>query len=141
MLPGHWQQHRRVRVIRIVCRLVAAVPPLAAGAAFKQLDLSTSTEREREGGRENEYGSKRIDRADLLLVISISGLFGFFLAFITPALLQIASKRRCERLFGRSETAYSNRLGAAPVAVAVVVVGTLALGLAIALLIRPNLFG
>jgi len=114
ILPKEVQQHPRWKLWKFFTNLVAAIPPLI-GALFVW---------------------------NLATIINVSGLFAFFIVFITPALLYLFSRRKCAEVFGQWKTPYSLGPFSSPVfAVVILVVGTASLGLSIALLIDGNLFG
>lgn len=98
---------------RIVCRLVATVPPLICAAVMGEINK----------------------------IFDISGLFAFFLQLFFPAALQLLSKRFCERMWGHesTKTPYSMFIGHSAFVWITIVFGALAFLFSVFALIAPDL--
>jgi len=110
-LPENFRakQHHRSRLLKILCRLTAAVPPIILAAALKKLDK----------------------------IFSFTGLFAFFLELLFPCVLQIISTRYCTKRWGprSADTPYSTFFSKPPFAMLTFVVGAAALVFAVYLFI------
>lgn len=71
-LPDAWTGHGQRQWVKIACRFCAALPPLLLGTIIH----------------------------NVAAIISFTGTLGFFLAFIFPSLLQLASIKRIKSLLG-----------------------------------------
>ncbi|KAL0486636.1 11 TM domain-containing transmembrane protein [Acrasis kona] len=76
---GENQKYMSKRWIQVLFRLLAAVPPLI-GAIFVR---------------------------DLSKLLSYAGLVGFIITFVIPPVLNVVSRRVCEKRFGCSKTPYT----------------------------------
>eukprot|EP00698_Gefionella_okellyi_P018851 TRINITY_DN56_c0_g1_i1.p1 TRINITY_DN56_c0_g1~~TRINITY_DN56_c0_g1_i1.p1 ORF type:complete len:528 (-),score=74.73 TRINITY_DN56_c0_g1_i1:1104-2615(-) len=113
-LPLSLRRHPRWKLVKLGTNLISAIPPLV-GALFVW-NLST--------------------------IINVSGLFAFFIVFITPALLVLLSRKRCMDTFGEAKTPYSLGPFSHPLFASVIlVIGTVSLALSIGLIINPDLLG
>ncbi|XP_049852605.1 transmembrane protein 104 homolog isoform X2 [Schistocerca gregaria] len=70
---------RDSKLIKIALRLVASIPPIILSSFIR----------------------------DLGVIVQISSVFGFFITFFAPAILQLATKKKCLKEFGRHSTIYS----------------------------------
>lgn len=93
-LPDSITDKQRSRFVKIMCRLLSAIPPLFLGCVWRQLSL----------------------------IVKIGGTLGFFIAFIIPSALQIMSRRRSLKEFGTKDTPYSFHLSKTGYAIVMLVV-------------------
>lgn len=71
-LPDSVTNYKRSRFIKIMCRIISALPPIFLGSIWRKLDL----------------------------IVKIGGTLGFFIAFVIPAIIQITSRRKVAQFFG-----------------------------------------
>lgn len=99
--PRHaFMAELRRRARTIAFRLVAAVPPVLLALAVK----------------------------DLTFTLQLSGIFGVNVSFITPALLQYASRRACAEQNVQAESPYGGLFSGTSVVVVVLLFSVMALG-------------
>lgn len=83
MLPQKWAGSSHKQLIKIAFRLIAAVPPLFAALAYRQLET----------------------------ILQIAGFFGLYVGLFTPCLLMFFSRRACMRDFhDEIPTRYATRV-------------------------------
>ena len=108
LLPAqyHSGQWGDARAIKRYCRLLACLPPILFALFFGKLDV----------------------------IFTITGLFAFCLEFITPCLLQLASRRYVRLKYGGEDverTLYSSWVSQEPVVWCVLMFGCMAFGVSI----------
>ena len=79
-------KHLDNRVLKILFRLIAVIPPFTGAIIVK--NLVTSMFADLSYSRTHFF-------VLVIVVISYVGVIGFIIAFLVPALLQIFSKRKC----------------------------------------------
>ena len=106
LLPFHYHSTWDARTIKRCCRLLACLPPIFFALFFGKLDT----------------------------IFTITGLFAFCLEFITPCLLQLASRRLVRLKYGGEgvdRTMYSSWVSEEPVVWCVLMFGCVAFGVSI----------
>eukprot|EP01114_Cavostelium_apophysatum_P016316 TRINITY_DN4610_c0_g1_i1.p1 TRINITY_DN4610_c0_g1~~TRINITY_DN4610_c0_g1_i1.p1 ORF type:complete len:496 (+),score=54.06 TRINITY_DN4610_c0_g1_i1:130-1617(+) len=98
---------------KIICRFVAAVPPIALGAGLGQLNK----------------------------IFGFTALFAFFLEFVFPAFLQIASTRKCKKWWGNGSeiTPYSSHFSHLTYVIITLVFATFSFLFAFIAFVSPSL--
>lgn len=92
-LPDSVTNYQQSRFIKVICRIISALPPLFLGCLWKKLDI----------------------------IVKIGGTLGFFIAFVIPAIIQISSRRQCAKVYGK-ETPYSFHFSKTGYAIAVMLI-------------------
>lgn len=78
-LPNEWTDDGTSRLVKIICRLIATIPPLILGTTTHCLNV----------------------------IVRITGLPGFFIMLIFPAILQIKSTKVANEVLGSARTFYT----------------------------------
>lgn len=112
-LPATWTKNQTSKGVRTICRLVAVLPPLILGAFI--FELAT--------------------------VVTFTGLFGVFLAFLFPAILQYFSVKRVIQVYGENiPTPYSGFHSGNFWVAFVFLFGIASLVLMVSVIVDPTLF-
>lgn len=77
-LPNSMTDYQQSKLVKILCRILSALPPIFLGCLWRKLDL----------------------------IVKMGGTLGFFIAFIIPAAIQISSRRKSGNVIGKN-TPYS----------------------------------